>query len=183
MLTLLNAVEKGEKLLIVLLILGSVLLSAVGVFYRYVLDSSLAFVEEVAGYILLAVVLLGSSVAIRSRDHIRVELVPQMIPALRRSANVLAWTTMLLVSLVMCWLSARFALRVLDQGQYSNTLMGLQIGYPLLSLPIGYGLCSLKAALVLVDEIMGNEEYIRPSLAEEEMGDALPQGTKPEVTH
>lgn len=180
MLQLLNFVERIEKFFISLLILASVGISCAGVFFRYGMNNSLPFVEELAGYILLAVVLLGSSLAVRSRDHIRVELLQQMFPKLNRPANILAWATVLTVSLVMAWLASRFALRVIGQGQTSNTLTGLQIGYPLLSLPIGFALCAFKSVFALIDEITGQYDFSVRTVAEEEMADVMP--TEPSAT-
>ncbi|MBI1291323.1 TRAP transporter small permease subunit [bacterium] len=169
MFQMINRIELVEKVVLTLLILGSVLMSLAGVFFRYVLNDSLAFVEEIAGYILITVVVVGSSLAIRSRDHIRVELLPQILPSTRRWANLLAWLTVLAVSIVMCWLSARFAMRLLAQNQTSYSIVGLKVGYPMLALPVGYALGSFKAALVLFDEIAGRQVFCAPSVADEEL--------------
>lgn len=169
MLPILDRIERFEKIVLTLLILGSVMMSLTGVFFRYVLNDSLAFVEEVAGYILISIVVLGSSLAIRSRDHIRVELLPQIVPGIQRWTNIVAWLTVLAVSIVMCWLSARFALRLLAQNQTSYSIVGLRIGYPMLTLPLGYALCSLKAALVLFDDLFGRATFSSPSVSQEEL--------------
>jgi TRAP-type C4-dicarboxylate transport system permease small subunit len=51
------------------------------VFTRYVLNSSLSWTEEMASYLLIAVVFLGLSRAVRSGAHIRVEFFYRCVSA------------------------------------------------------------------------------------------------------
>ena len=64
--------EKSERGLLSTLIASSIVMSVVGVFYRYVLNQSIAYVEEIAGLIMAAVIGMGSSLAITAKEHIRV---------------------------------------------------------------------------------------------------------------
>ena len=77
---LIARLEKVERMVLSALIASSIVMSVVGVFYRYVLGHSLAYVEEFAGLIMAAVIVLGSSLAITSKEHIRVELMMQVFP-------------------------------------------------------------------------------------------------------
>lgn len=147
--------EKVERGLLSTLIASSILMSVVGVFYRYVLERSLAYVEEVAGLIMAAVIVLGSSLAVTSKEHIRVNLLMQVFPSLTRWLNALAWFTVMLVSATMAWLTWLFVAKLIANGQIASSVEWLKIGWPLLVLPVGYAVCCVKAAWILFEEVSG----------------------------
>ncbi|MEQ1596242.1 MAG: TRAP transporter small permease [Casimicrobium sp.] len=64
--------------------LGFFLLLALDIFYqfftRYVLSDSAAWTEEIARYLLIIVVFLGASMAVRKNTHIHVEFVFRYLP-------------------------------------------------------------------------------------------------------
>jgi TRAP-type C4-dicarboxylate transport system permease small subunit len=148
----LETIERG---LLCTLIAASILMSVVGVFYRYVLGRSLSYVEEMAGLIMAAIIVLGSSLAIASKEHIRVELLMQVFPRLTRWLNALAWLTVLIVSAAMTWLTWLFVAKLIANGQVASSVEWLEIGWPLLVVPVGYAVCCLKAAWLLFEEVSG----------------------------
>jgi TRAP-type C4-dicarboxylate transport system permease small subunit len=135
--------ERVERALLTALVASSILMSVIGVFYRYVLGRSLSFVEEIAGLIMAAVIVLGSSLAITTKEHIRVELLMKVFPKLVRLINCLAWLT---------WL---FVAKLIANGQIASSVEWLKIGWPLLVVPAGYAVCCLKAFWILVHEVLG----------------------------
>jgi TRAP-type C4-dicarboxylate transport system permease small subunit len=165
--------ERAERAFITAMLGSSVVMSVVGVFYRYVLDRSLAFVEEIAGFILAGVIVIGSSLAISRREHIRVELIIQLFPILRRWINSLAWLVMLAVSIFMVVLTSRFVAKLLVTQQTSTSVEWLYVGWPLMILPIGYALCALKSIWILFEEVTGRAPEPTPVIADP--GAALPQ--------
>lgn len=147
--------ERFERGVLSVLIASSILMSVIGVFYRYVLGQSLSFVEEVAGLMMAAIIVLGASLAITTKEHIRVELLLQVLPWLRRWLNSLAWLTVLLVSAAMAWVSWLFVAKLIDNRQIASSVEWLQIGWPMLVVPTGYAFCCIKAACILIDEVLG----------------------------
>lgn len=152
---LIARLERIERGLLSTLIASSILMSVVGVFYRYVLGSSLAYVEEVAGLIMAAVIVLGSSLAVSTKEHIRVELLMQVFPSLARWLNALAWLTVMVVSATMAWLTWLFVAKLIGNGQIASSIEWLKIGWPLLVVPAGYTVCCAKAAWILFEEVSG----------------------------
>lgn len=152
---LIARLEHAERALLSALIGSSILMSVIGVFYRYVLGRSLAYVEEVAGLIMAAVLVLGGSLAVTTKEHIRVELLLQVFPRLSRWLNALAWLTVLVVSAAMTWLTWLFVSKLISNGQIASSVEWLQIGWPLLIVPLGYAVCCVKAAWILVQEVTG----------------------------
>ncbi len=51
---------------------------AAGVFWRYVLNDSLSWTEEVARYLLIWLAAVGSIVAMRRRRHVAIDIIPDM---------------------------------------------------------------------------------------------------------
>jgi TRAP-type C4-dicarboxylate transport system permease small subunit len=147
--------ERVERALLTALVASSILMSVIGVFYRYVLGRSLSFVEEIAGLIMAAVIVLGSSLAITTKEHIRVELLMKVFPKLVRLINCLAWLTVLVVSAAMSWLTWLFVAKLIANGQIASSVEWLKIGWPLLVVPAGYAVCCLKAFWILVHEVLG----------------------------
>ena len=66
------------------LVLGVFWLLALDIFYqfftRYVLESSAAWTEEIARYLLIIVTFVGASMAVRRNTHIHVEFVYRWLP-------------------------------------------------------------------------------------------------------
>jgi TRAP-type C4-dicarboxylate transport system permease small subunit len=76
-------------------------------FTRYVLNDSIAWTEEIARYLLMAVAFLGAALAARKGTHIALEIVPNMLPApIRRWLRLVleAVTVMFFaISAWLCW--------------------------------------------------------------------------------
>lgn len=51
---------------------------AAGVFWRYVLNDSLSWTEEVARYLLIWLAAVGSIVAMHRRQHVAIDIVPEL---------------------------------------------------------------------------------------------------------
>lgn len=102
------------------------LISLGNVVVRYLTNASFAFTEEFSVFLLVAMTLLGASVAFARAEHIRITIVVNRLPPRLRllcDLLVLAVTTAMF-SLVI-WYGALFAL---DQWEYEETSAGL--GYP-----------------------------------------------------
>ena len=81
-------------------------------FTRYVLNDSLAWTEEIARYLLIAVTFVGAVIGVRKRDHVAVELAFRYLP--KRAGHVIN----LAIDALSCaafflfaFLTARLALR------------------------------------------------------------------------
>ena len=131
-------VKVGEYAYLTAMVIVSIAISVMGVFYRYVLESSLAWVEEVAGFILVGVITVGASVAIFEKKHIRVEILPQFFPSTRKVSDLIANVIGLMVMIVLFSLSIQFVYRLLISEQKATSLEWLFIGLPLIIMPIGY---------------------------------------------
>lgn len=144
-----RAVELFEKVFLVMAIFFSVAISVVGVFFRYVLENSLSWVEESAGFLLLIVVTVGIGVAVRQGSHLRVDMLIQFVPKTKNSLNLMASVFALAVMTILFTLSIGFVSDLLVRDQRTTSMYWLPIGVPLIIMPLGY----LMAVFRLVESI------------------------------
>lgn len=74
-------------------------------FSRYVLNDSIAWTEEIARYVLMALAFTGSAMAARRGTHIAVEFLPNALPrAARRWVHLFAAAIAIAFYAILCWL-------------------------------------------------------------------------------
>ena len=131
-------VEVCENFCLSSAIIGSVIISVVGVFFRYCLGSSLSWVEEIAGYLLLTAITVGIGPAIRAGSHLRVDMLPQLIPMTRKSFNLFASVITLGVLIILLLFSLDFVAGYLKSDRRLTSLYWLPEGFLLIVMPLGY---------------------------------------------
>jgi TRAP-type C4-dicarboxylate transport system permease small subunit len=88
----------------VCLLAGLVVIVCLGVFFRYVLNSSLTWYDEFASYMLVWLTFYGAVVADYRRRHINFELVvDKLAPIPRKVVDVLAELAVLGFQFVLCY--------------------------------------------------------------------------------
>lgn len=103
----------GLTLLASTVMIGSLLL---GVFFRYVVQSSLSWSEEVALLAFTWTVFLMSSLCVREDAHVRITLLDERLPPLARWAlHQLIWLAIAAFGLVMVWTGYDFVGYTLGQ--------------------------------------------------------------------
>jgi TRAP-type C4-dicarboxylate transport system permease small subunit len=117
----------------------------VSVVFRYVLDSPLAWSEELASLLFAWLTFIGAYVGIRSRSHIRIDtLVVFLPPAVQRWLERAGDLGVLILLLVFAWQGFR-----LTATTWSLEFPAMEIsrGYLYVSLPIAA--CLMMAGLIL----------------------------------
>jgi len=77
---------------------------AAGVFWRYVLNDSLSWTEEVARYLLIWLAAVGSIVAMHRRQHVAIDIIPDMFKGISgRVIRLLIATVIILTCSVMTY--------------------------------------------------------------------------------
>lgn len=85
---------------------GSLLL---GIVYRYILQDSLAWSDEVALLCFTWMVFLTAALAVRDNSHVRVEVLDNILPAgLNWFLNQLIWIAIALTGAYMVWMGTEF---------------------------------------------------------------------------
>jgi TRAP-type C4-dicarboxylate transport system permease small subunit len=133
-----RGIELFENVFLTAAVLSSVAISVIGVFFRYVIGSSLSWVEEMAGFLLLIVITVGIGAAVRRGSHLRVDMVIQFIPGTKKALNFIADVFALGVMTVLFVFAVDFAFDMLARDQRTGSLYWLPLGVPLLIMPLGY---------------------------------------------
>ncbi|MFA7505447.1 MAG: TRAP transporter small permease [Burkholderiaceae bacterium] len=107
----------------VMVTVGVVMVSSLllGVFFRYVLQDSLTWSDEVAMLCFSWVTLLAAALLVREGGHVRVELIEAALPwSLIRALRILIGLGIFGVGLYMTWSGWSFL--ELTQGEYSAAI-------------------------------------------------------------
>jgi TRAP-type C4-dicarboxylate transport system permease small subunit len=142
-------VQWFENFFLVVAVLSSVAISVIGVFFRYVIESSLSWVEEMAGFLLLIIITVGIGAAIHKGSHLRVDMVIQFIPRTKKTLNLIANVFALGVMIVLFVFAIEFVVDLLSRDQRTGSLYWLPLGIPLLIMPVGYLTAVYRAIQIL----------------------------------
>lgn len=128
------------------------LLVFVQVVLRYAFNISLVWSEETARYIIIWVILIGSSIAVREKAHATVDaLVAFLPPLLQRIFSILAN----LMGVIFCFILVRSGtITVLNVIEFNNVTpaMGIPMAIPYLSLPVGGALMLYRFIQLLFED-------------------------------
>jgi C4-dicarboxylate transporter DctQ subunit len=126
----------------------SVLLFA-NVILRYVFLAPINWAEELTLYLMVWIVFVGGSVAVRTRGHIAIDLLPLVLsPASRRRLAIAVAFAALAFFAVFFWYSGEHVLRVRSIGQ-STPVMGAPMWLAYLAMPVGSSLMGLRTVQFL----------------------------------
>ncbi len=139
---------------LLLLMLGIVL---VGIFYRYVVDESLSWYDEFAGYILVWLTMYGSVFALARKKHIRFDtIVERLGPRGRRVADVFGVLCVMSFSLVLLVSGWRLVREMADETAISLPQFRMAWIYGVM--PVSGGLMLLIGAVQLVEALGGKRD-------------------------
>ncbi len=144
----------------IFLVISIALIVSASVFFRYVLNDSLTWSEEIAKYFMVWLVFVGAPVAMVEGRHIAIEIFPNLFkPKLR--AFIFLCVNFLIV-ITMCFWTAK-GLQYTIQG-WSQVLMAIELplGLVFASIPFGSAimvLISLKVALSQILVMKDHEKY------------------------
>ena len=128
------------------------------VIYRYVLGESLSFSEELARYMFIWSVAMGSALALRTRSHIGVEILVERLPAsMAKPAKVLACVLSLVFYGMLIWYGFEMVGETMDQ---ESAALELPMGYVYLAVPLSaivLFICEIKNVLDDLFVARGNE--------------------------
>jgi TRAP-type C4-dicarboxylate transport system permease small subunit len=142
---LLGGLYASLKAVSVALLASYFVLVLLQVFFRYVLNESLFWAEEVVRGAMLWGVMLSSALVAASRSHIRVEVLELMLPP--RGRRVVVWLANVLTlafSLILLWAGIQFVDRTWFQ---QSPVLDVPKWTVYLAIPIGAALESLLMLL------------------------------------
>jgi TRAP-type C4-dicarboxylate transport system permease small subunit len=134
-----------------------VVLVCLGVFFRYVLDASLAWYDEFASYLLVWLTFYGAVSASYHRRHIGFEtLVARLMPATRKRLEIVAEFLVLGFQIVLLYYGWLLTHKMGDETAVS--LVWVKMGWVYSVLPISGGLMLLISVQRLLNLVGGKEQ-------------------------
>jgi len=129
---------------------------------RYFLNNPITWAEDATCFLLVWMVLAGSVVAMRKRDHVAIDLlVDKLPPFINRILKVAVTLTILYVCWFMVWHGVSFT--KMGMQRIIPSMDWLKFGYAYLALPVGFFLLALICVELLLDDLSG----LRSRAAEE----------------
>jgi TRAP-type C4-dicarboxylate transport system permease small subunit len=146
-----------------ILVALTILVTFIQVVFRYGLDSSLSWSEELSRYLFVWTIFIGASVAARRRQHIFVEVLIALFPARLRE-----WVDSLIV-IVSIIFFAIFAyvgwLLVQNAWQQYSTALDIRIAWVYAAAPLGAVLSILHFATGLLQRWCGKESGLPATIS------------------
>lgn len=125
---------KLEEYILVLLIGAMTVVTFAQVFFRFVLNSPLAWSEELARYLFVWITFLGASIALYRWGHFQVDIVINLFPEkIKRIIDSAIYVLIMLFASIMVYYG--FILVQYASGQLSPALQ-LNMAVPYLALPV-----------------------------------------------
>lgn len=132
------------------------------VVYRYVLGESLSFSEELARYMFIWSVAMGSALALRTRSHIGVEILVERLPkSLGTPAKIFASLVSLAFYGLLVWYGFEMVFETMDQD---SAALELPMGYVYLAVPLSaivLFICEIKNVLDDLFGTKGDDESVK----------------------
>ena len=141
-----------------LVIMGGAMVAVVlaGTFWRYVLNDPLLWTEEAARYLMIWVVLIGASITMRHREHVRINVIVNLFP--EKFRIVLRIITNLFVVYFLYILTV-YGWEMAQRSQVQTSpALGISMFWPILAVPLTGIFCLIQLVLQMVIDISGGEE-------------------------
>lgn len=137
------------------MVVFTLFMTGYSVFQRYVLGTPLTWTDELSGFMVVAIVMLGMAEALRRGDHISVDLLSTKATGKKRFALDLWYyaATAFVAGVIglSAWNAVLFSM---DFGVYSDGYLEAPLWIPQSTMVIGSALCVLVAILRFIDLLL-----------------------------
>jgi C4-dicarboxylate transporter DctQ subunit len=131
-----KVLEKAEDYIVILSVAVALVLCCIQVTARYVFNYPLSWPEELGRYLIILIVYVGVSIALRKKSHIAVDLIPTFFPSSRKFLDYVSTISGILFSLLIIIYGMKFVRSLMISGQIALTL-GIPIFIVYSVLPLG----------------------------------------------
>jgi TRAP-type C4-dicarboxylate transport system permease small subunit len=160
---LLNKLDKAltaaAKWTSIVLFAVMVLLSILQVICRYVLHVSLSFTEELARFLFIWVTFLGSAMALKKDQHVKMDLLVRQFPEIAQKA---VRFVLFLVSLIAYWILIYYGFVLVKKTVYqTSAALGLPMSYIYFAVPVCGILMAFFECTVVAKQFAKKEEVVK----------------------
>jgi len=140
-----------EENLVIILLAIMVSNVTLGVFFRYVLNNSLSWTEEVARYLMIWFAYIGMALAFRDESHVNVNAIVDLFPlSIRHIIKTISYTIVLIFLIALFSQSLKVFRIVKIQTSPS---VQIPMIYPYLSITFGAILMAIEVVYVIFKNI------------------------------
>ena len=124
------------KIAVISCVLSIALIVSTSIFFRYVLNNSITWSEEIAKYLMVWMVFVGAPVAMVQSRHIAIEMFPNLFrPRIR--ALIFLIVNLLIVLTMAFWTYRGFTYTVGGMSQVMSSFDKIPLGVVFASIPFG----------------------------------------------
>ncbi|WP_088104458.1 TRAP transporter small permease [Halalkalibacter urbisdiaboli] len=146
--------EHFEELFLVIFSIVMVVVIALQVFMRYVLDSSLHWSEELARYCFIWLVYIGISYGVKKQRHIKVDVVLILLKDKWKIVlNIISNLVFLAFAMFIIFYGYTIVSKLLTWGQTSPALQ-IPMGLVYLATPLGMGLTAIRIIQQIIKQVL-----------------------------
>jgi len=130
-----NFIEKSEEIIVVILLSAMVINVTLGVFCRYILNSSLSWTEELARYFMVWFAFVGMALAFKDESHVSVTFIVSKFSLYFRHIIKLIVYALILFFLITLFVQSINLLKIINIQ--NSPSMQLPMVYPYFSVTVG----------------------------------------------
>lgn len=153
-----DTVNKGTLWLTIAAMSIMAIMVVLQVVFRYVIQSSLSFSEELARFMFVWTTFLGSAIALSNRKHVSVDILVAHLPKNMKKTAIITTNCLSLVFFAL--LIVYGVLMVLHTVDQTSPAMGLSMSYVYASVPVA-GLFMLLNGICNAYEEFTNPDIIK----------------------
>lgn len=154
---ILEKYDKFEKNLLILSLFVNTIIVFMQVIMRSVFNASISWSEEMSRYIFIWQIWMGTSIAFKSNQHIKVDLIYNIFKSKRAHKIIetivdLIW---LIFNVFLCYVGFKLLVSMNARGALSSG-MRLPLVYVYLALPLSSLILSIRIVLSIFDKFTKN---------------------------
>ena len=152
------------KIAVISCVLSIAIIVSTSIFFRYVLNNSITWSEEIAKYLMVWMVFVGAPVAMVQSRHIAIEIFPNLFGAKMR-AFVFLIVNLLIVLCMGFWTYRGFTYTVGGMNQVMSSFDKVPLGIVFASIPFGSFIMMVISFRISLSQILvisnpeKNEKY------------------------
>ena len=145
----------GAAIISAALVIFTLFMTGYSVFQRYVLDTPLTWTDEMSGFLVVAIVMLGAAETLRRGEHISVDILSSKATGWRRKLLIilsyLATAFLAAILFISTWEAVQFSYAI---GVYSSGYLEAPLWIPQSFMLFGAGLLFLISIARAVEKLL-----------------------------